>query len=203
MLFDLDGVLLDTAPVLESCYMALAESLNVAPPSRAELREAVRMSPQAALRVLFGTRDVEQRFIQLWRNKLSGVCTFNGIPEVLQELRRVNVTMGTVTSRNGTDTRALLGCVGLTGYMRTIITWGHYRVAKPSPACIIAALRDTDMPPSMAAYIGDQPEDIQAANRAGVIAVGAIWNPYADKKQLKAAGAFAIIEKPIEILHLG
>jgi len=86
--------------------------------------------------------------------------------------------------------------------MKTVITWGHYRVPKPSPACLIVALQKIGKPPSKTAYVGDQATDILAAKSAGILAVGAIWDSNASEDNLRSAGADIIAKEPLEVLNL-
>jgi HAD superfamily hydrolase (TIGR01549 family) len=204
LLFDMDGVLLDTAPLLKNCYAGLAQCLEVSPPTEKELRDAIQMSPRTAIRYLFGDQGYEllHAFNQLWKDSIRQASAFPGIQELLEELSRGNVVVGTVTSRNNFDTLTLLTSAGLLSYMRTVVTWGRYRIAKPSPICILIALDETGTPSSRAAYVGDQVTDMHAARNAGVLAVGAVWGQCVSKEQLKSAGADIIVEKPAEILSL-
>lgn len=204
ILFDMDGVLVDTTSLLKKCYSDLAHYLNTRHPTKEELRDAIQMSPTRAIGHLFKDQRYEVRhaFNQYWKKNIKQASAFIGISELLDELVARNVGIGTVTSRNNPDTLTLLTTTGLLNYMRTVITWGRYRTAKPSPACLLVALSETSILPSEAAYVGDQAIDMHAAKNAGMLAVGAVWDLEANKEELEDAGADIIVEKPKEITRL-
>jgi phosphoglycolate phosphatase len=47
--------------------------------------------------------------------------------------------------------------------------------------------------------VGDRRHDVLAASRNGVPTVGVLWG-YGDREELSAAGAQAIIARPVELL---
>lgn len=204
VLFDMDGVLVDTIPPLKQTYLDMARHLGIKQPSEQELGKAIQIGPGRALKELFGEDDTEVKatFNRYWRANIGTVSCFEGITEMLQSLSSLGTTLGTVTSRNSLDTYSLLDLAGIRTYMQIIVTWGHYRAAKPSPTCLMVALSRTDKPPNRTAYVGDQAKDILAARSAGVLAVGAIWDANASEDDLRKAGADVIVKEPKEILAL-
>ena len=204
VLFDLDGVLVDTRSLVEQAYLDVARYLGVKTPSEEALKRATEVRPQRALSELFGEDNSKANtaFNRYWRDNINSVSCFTGIMELLRSLTSLEIILGTVTSRNAADTFSLLGAAGIRTYMQVIVTWGHYRAAKPSPACLVVALRKTGKPPSKTAYVGDQAVDILAARRAGILAVGAIWDANASEEDLRGAGATVIVREPKEILAM-
>jgi HAD superfamily hydrolase (TIGR01509 family) len=204
VLFDLDGVLVNTVSLLKQAYRDVARDLGIKPPDREALSKAAQIGPQRALKELFGEADDEPKvaFDRYWRASIKRVSCFAGIAELLRVLSSFEIILGTVTSRNSADALSLLDAAGIRSYMRTIVTWGHYRVPKPSPACLLVALQKTGRQPSETAYVGDQPADMLAAKSAGIIAIGAIWDVNADEDALRRAGADVIARKPKDILPL-
>jgi HAD superfamily hydrolase (TIGR01509 family) len=57
---------------------------------------------------------------------------------------------------------------------------------KPHPAPLRLALRQLSLAPAACVYIGDSPEDVEMANRAGVRAI-AVLGPFPTEKRLRAA----------------
>jgi len=204
VLFDLDGVLVDTISPLKQTYLDVARYLGIKPPTREALNKAVQVGPQKALKELFGEDDgkAEAAFNRYWRANINSVSCFAGITELLRALSSLEVILGTVTSRNSPGTFSLLDVAGIRTYMQTIVTWGHYRTPKPSPLCLIVALNKAGKPRDKAAYVGDQAVDMLAAKSAGVLAVGATWDANASREDLIKAGADVIAKEPKEILEL-
>ena len=204
VLFDMDGVLVDTIPSLKQTYLDVARHMGIKQPSEQELGKVMQIGPGRALKELFkeDTTEVKATFNRHWRTNIDKVPCFAGVTEMLKSLSSSGTTLGTVTSRNSLDTYSLLDAAGIRTYMQIIVTWGHYRVAKPSPTCLMVALTRTDKPPNRTAYVGDQAMDILAARSAGVLAVGAIWDANASEDDLRKAGADVIVKEPKEILAL-
>ena len=57
---------------------------------------------------------------------------------------------------------------------------------KPHPEPLRLALRRMELDPSACVYIGDAPQDVEMARRAGVRAVG-VLGPFPTEKRLRAA----------------
>jgi HAD superfamily hydrolase (TIGR01509 family) len=204
VLFDMDGVLVKTMPLLRQTYLDVARHLGVRQPSKRELDKVMQIGPGRALKELFrvDTNEVESNFNRHWRTNIGKVACFAGVTAMLESLSSSGITSGIVTSRNSLDTYSLLDAARIRAYMEIIVTWGHYRIAKPSPACLLAALKRTDKPPNRVAYVGDQVVDVMAARGARVLAVGAIWDTNASEHDLIAAGADVIVKEPREITAL-
>jgi len=63
---------------------------------------------------------------------------------------------------------------------------------KPHPAPLQLALRRLRLEPEMCVYVGDAPEDIEMARRAGVRAI-AVLGPWATRARLRAAKPDALL----------
>ena len=101
LLFDMDGVLVDTTSLLNDCYTGLAEYLNAGHPTEEELKGAIRMSPTKAIHYLFRDQryEVLDTFNQYWKESIKQASAFPGISELLDELVAYDVVIGTVTSK--------------------------------------------------------------------------------------------------------
>lgn len=203
ILFDLDGVLVDTAAVLLKTYQNISGRLGIDPPTETQVKRTIAMSPRKAIDYLFGDSagSIGSMIDEVLTANMRLAKPFGGVTALLEELRSMGITIGTVTSRNSTHASALLNAADLGRFMDDIVTWGHYRVAKPAPTCIFVALDRIGKKPSDTAYVGDQPEDMKAAKGAGCMAIGVIWSS-TTIEELSEAGADVIIEKPKDIITL-
>ena len=82
------------------------------------------------------------------------------------------------------------------------------RSPRPKPASdgVLAALAELDALPERAAYVGDSPLDVAAAQAAGVLPIAALWPGVAVSKDnlvrlTKDAGGLSL-ERPAELLAL-
>ncbi len=201
--FDLDGVLVDTSAIVKKTCVEISKRLGLIPPSGKKLTETISKPPQQILNELFPAHPDEARtlYSYFWSRYIQHAQPFEGIPELLAGLQRIGLAIGTVTSRNGKDTSVLLNASRILHYMDDVVTWGHYRAAKPSPNCIFVALKRLRKEAHGAAYLGDQPVDMMAAKRAGVLAIGTSWG-VDDEVVLTQAGADMIINAPGELLKI-
>lgn len=203
ILFDLDGVLVDTAAVLARTYQDISERLGIDPPLSTQVNMTITMPPSKAIGYLFGSNTgiAVDMLDKVLTANMRYAKAFDGVAELLKDLSSMGIALGIVTSRNSTHTSALLLATDLGRFMDDIITWGHYRVAKPAPTCINVALRRMGIAPGGAAYVGDQPVDMKAAKGAGCMAVGITWSSMTED-ELSEAGADIVIEKPKDIITL-
>ncbi len=84
--------------------------------------------------------------------------------------------LGLVTSGSTWRVRAQLRTFGLTSLFTVRVFGDEVACRKPHPAQLLLALRRMGVRPGMAVYVGDTPEDVQMARRAGVTSVGVIGN---------------------------
>lgn len=203
ILFDLDGVLVDTAVVLARTYQDISERLGIDPPLETQVNRTITMSPRKAIGYLFGSNAgmAAGMLDKVLTANMRYAMAFDGVVELLEDLRSMWIAVGTVTSRNSAYTSILLEAADLGRYMDDIVTWGHYRVAKPAPTCINVALGRMGIAPGDTAYVGDQPVDMKAAKGAGCMAVGVTWSSTTEE-ELSEAGADIVIEKPKDIITL-
>ena len=57
---------------------------------------------------------------------------------------------------------------------------------KPHPEPLRMALRQMELDPAACVYVGDAPQDVEMARRAGVRAIG-VLGPFPTEKRLRAA----------------
>jgi HAD superfamily hydrolase (TIGR01509 family) len=66
---------------------------------------------------------------------------------------------------------ATLSRHGLSGFFDTIVVSSEVGVKKPDPEIFASALATASLPPRQVAYVGDSDEDVEAAQRAGLIPI--------------------------------
>jgi phosphoglycolate phosphatase len=72
---------------------------------------------------------------------------------------------------------------------------------KPDPTGAFEIARELEIPPEDFLYVGDTGVDMDCANAAGMIPVGALWG-FRPREELVEHHARHLIEKPEEILAL-
>jgi putative hydrolase of the HAD superfamily len=93
--------------------------------------------------------------------------------EVLTTLRERGYATGLVTNfDHPPHVQNLIEEHGLRPLLDVVVISGAVGLKKPDPAIMGLALVALDVPASEAAFVGDSPEDVQAARGAGMTAVG-------------------------------
>jgi phosphoglycolate phosphatase len=105
--------------------------------------------------------------------------------------RRPDTLLGIATGKSQRGVRAVLGRHGLSGRFATIQT-SDDAPSKPHPGMVLAAMRQTGVPPCDTVMVGDTVYDVEMARAAGVRAIGVGWG-YHPPEALAAAGADAML----------
>jgi phosphoglycolate phosphatase-like HAD superfamily hydrolase len=111
ILFDVDGVLVDSVGWTYAAYIHALCAVGLPPPPADTLRSLLSLSPRAALRGLCGGRaDSHAAFAAYTRFVASSggmqseyLRPFPGVPHTLAGLQSAGIRMGAVTSRNRAD----------------------------------------------------------------------------------------------------
>lgn len=175
VLFDLDGVLLDSKDNMQAAWQDVQSQLGITTafetyfaqigqPFR-DIMEILGLSErhEEASRIYFGATASHQSLLR-W---------FPRAHEVLLALATDGVKLGIVTSKEGTRTRELLKALPVS--FATIQTPVDGLRGKPAPDHLLVACAETNTDPGDALFIGDMLVDYQAAQRAGIAYAHAVW----------------------------
>jgi HAD superfamily hydrolase (TIGR01509 family) len=120
-----------------------------------------------------------------------------GAAAFIQWLLASRLTVAVATSAKQEEVRALLTVCGGQALVEHATTSDDAERSKPDPDIIVAALKQSGSSPDGAIMIGDTPYDIEAARRAGIVAIAFRCGGW-DDSQLH--GAMAIYDDPRELL---
>lgn len=196
LLLDLDGVLVDTRPVMENAWHQVREAHSLDVPFEEYERHLGR--PFADIMEQLGLADVEP--IHQTYSKASTAAShlarqFDGVPEVLHAFAIADWRLGIVTSKPLDRATPLLAQLGVP--FATVRTPSGVGRGKPAPDPILLALIDLGADPADALYVGDMAVDQEAARRAGVSYVHASWG-----YGTPSSPAPVVAESPKDLLRL-
>ncbi|HXG94068.1 MAG TPA: HAD-IA family hydrolase [Blastocatellia bacterium] len=194
ILFDLDGTLIDTTNLILRCFehswqsvcgltherTVLIETFGI--PLREAMRRLLTASEMAKAANSGDADELVERLLAEYRtfnvaNHDLMAAPFNGVQQVIAELRARGYKIGVVTSKGRElATRGLKVCA-LDELVDAAIFLEDTERHKPCPEPILAALERLNEQPSRAAYVGDSCHDIIAGRAAGVTTVAALWGP--------------------------
>ncbi|MGW4158142.1 HAD family hydrolase [Streptomyces sp. NPDC004788] len=196
LLLDLDGVLLDTRPVMECAWQQVLNEHGLDVPFEEYERHLGR--PFGDIMERLGFAESERLHRTYDAASIAAAYRareFDGIAEVLHAFVAAGWLLGIVTSKpldRATPLLARLGCPFST--VRTPNGGGR---GKPSPDPVLLALIDLGVDPADAAYVGDMAVDQEAARRAGVPYVHAAWG-----YGCPGAPSPVVAESPKDLLRL-
>jgi len=208
VLFDVDGVLLDSLPAhLKICEDLSREyGLNLKIPSQPEFKEKVRggtrISPMEYffLAVGFGSESAKKADV---RYKETFHATYKPAPfprvhETLKALHDDGIRMGIVTSNVKANVVAALG--GSIDCFHADCIFSKDRTGDvPKSKAIASAMKVLQVSPAETIYVGDQRPDWQAAKDAGVDFLGVAygWGLSDEDKDIPIVGEVSEIYRYI------
>jgi pyrophosphatase PpaX len=205
VLFDLDGTLIDSVPlILSSMRHAFAGHPN--PPGVAEWVALIGTPLDAMIRRWAGdeadVQRVKERYKEhQWAHHDAMVNAFPGVPAMLDALTARGVRMAVVTSKLEPSARRSLDFLGLSRHFELVVGLEATGRHKPDPAPVLHAVERLGARPGEAAFVGDSPHDVLAGNAAGVASVATLWGPFS-REELARAGPRAWAERPGDVLQI-
>jgi pyrophosphatase PpaX len=198
VLFDLDGTLIDSIPLILSS-MKVAFEGHPRPPPVAEWVALIGTPLDAMIRRwAVDEADVErlkERYkVHQWAHHDAMVHAFPGVPEVLDTLSARGVRMAVVTSKLEPSARRSLDFLGLARHFEFVVGLEATRRHKPDPAPVRYAIERLGALPHDAVFVGDSPHDVLAGNAAGVATVATLWGPFS-REELALARPTAWAER--------
>lgn len=201
ILFDLDGVLVDSrVPIVRSYNAALAAH---GLPARAEeeLHPLIGPPIHEAFRKLLGVQDVDAlvaAYRARYRAKMDEETeVVDGIPELLAGLGAPAVV---ATSKPKPLAEPLLEALGLRRHFVAVEGPSLDADSEPKATTIgraLAALPDGARP----VMVGERLHDIRGAAAHGLECIGVLWG-IGSREELESAGAAAIAETPAELAEM-
>lgn len=193
VLLDWDGTLLDSYHADTVSYIEMFRALGISWGVR-EL--AAHYSPDwyNVYRAAGLPRDRWNEADRLWRlaYRRHKPKLMAGAREVLRELRG-HYCLGLVTSGDCGRVLPQLRQFRLTRTFRARICHQDSQHQKPHPEPLLQALRQLRIPATDSVFVGDAPEDIEMARRAGVRSIGVI-GPFPTAARLRAACPDALLD---------
>jgi HAD superfamily hydrolase (TIGR01509 family) len=185
MIFDMDGTLLDSFDPIGDAYTATVVRLAGAPPPREQLVASFALGPPGRILPHLLGRPVTADEIDVYHAELASraarVTPYPRIAPVLKMLS-ARVPLAVFSGASTLSCEILLEATGLRSPFGVIVGSELVEHPKPAPDGLELTCERVGVPPSSAAYVGDSPNDMLAARRAGVLAVAAGWGELFDPR---------------------
>jgi pyrophosphatase PpaX len=186
VLFDWDGTLLNSYHADTSAYLAMFKEAGIAW-GLEELEEHYSPNGYQVYRAAGLPRKRWEEADCAWRAHYA-----KHKPKLIAGARRIlsrvgnSYYLGLVTSGDRDRVIRQLREFRLTTLFAARVCSGDTRHKKPHPEPLRLALRQMQLDPSACVYVGDAPQDVEMAQRAGVRAIG-VLGPFPTEKRLRAA----------------
>lgn len=186
VLLDWDGTLLDSYAADVRAYLAMFRALDIDWGVR-ELERHYSPDWYQVYRTAGVPLSKWREADRLWRTAYRGESPplLPGARSVVRTLKR-KYQLGLVTSGDRRRVQRQLRALGLAGYFAACVCSEDASRKKPHPAPLRLALKLLKARRDECIYIGDAPEDIEMARRAGLRAIG-VLGPFPTANRLRAA----------------
>lgn len=190
VIFDFDGVLVDSLPLVFRVYEIICKELGVEFTDDIYKRDFFETDYKLTLAKLGvvddeGIRKAEDIFVNFMTKNRKEIKLIPGITPLLNNLMK-NYKLGLVSNNRKEIIDETLRELDLEKFFDAVI--GHeLGTLKPDPGQILHCLKQLEIKPEEAVYIGDMEGDIEAAKRANVRkAVGVTYGYHSKHKLSKA-----------------
>lgn len=172
VLFDVDGVLLDSTAANAAFYRELFRRIGGLGPTAEDMKTSNHLSMEAMLRRFYPDRP--QTDIDAWVTLGDTIDVgfellrlMPGVLEVIPQLSQ-RYALGLVTNRTTASIDDLWKILPFKNSFSAIAAYEMTLKHKPDPEPVQYALQQLDVQPSEAVFVGDAKTDLQAGQAAGV-----------------------------------
>jgi HAD superfamily hydrolase (TIGR01509 family) len=198
VLFDWDGTLINSYHADSSAYLAMFKEMGIAWGIE-ELEKHYSPNWYHVYRAAGLQRSRWNDADRAWRAHYA-----KHRPKLIAGARRILARLanahhlGLVTSGDRDRVTKQLHEFRLTSIFAARVCSGDTLRKKPHPEPLRLALRKMQLDPLACVYVGDAPQDIEMARRAGVRAIG-VLGPFPTEKRLRAARPDFLLESLEEL----
>lgn len=176
VIFDMDGVLIDSEPVYLDMFRQFLEENNCTVDKKALYAIAGASSKQTwefIARMWYEEIDPEELH-QIFRKKYPDFqipykeVVYPGIRELLDWLQGKGIILALASSSSEQSIRRMLDETGLDGYFSCVVSGKMFRESKPNPEIYLHTLLSLGLPAEDCVAVEDSTYGIQAAKAAGL-----------------------------------
>lgn len=200
LLFDFDGVLINSLPVMRSAFSAaLDEIYGDSQPDHdalfARYRNYLGMGFPEIMRQLGLSQDMYQPFRRHSRLLAHEVRLYEGVPELLQWGRQQGLPMGIATGKDYERTLELLERLGIRDFFGSVYASDTVSAPKPAPEMALRFAAENNLPLDSILLLGDAEADIRCGQAARCRTAAVSWG-YGDARALRALHPTHIFDTP-------
>lgn len=174
IVFDMDGVLIDTESISERAWVVSAEKIGIdAPISLFAYCTGMTLEEIEAILMEKLEGKKARSFIAEWESRFDQIASTEGVPampfaaETLSALKG-KYRLALASSTHEERVREQLSSLGLLGFFEAVATGDMVQNGKPAPDIYLLACEKLMLPPECCAAVEDSPNGVQSASAAGL-----------------------------------
>lgn len=204
VLFDLDGTIIDSIPLIRSSFRYAAKKVlgkelpdevllaNVGKPLEQQMKI---ICPEKAEELVRAYREHNYLYHD------SMVKPFEGIKDLLAWLKSIDVSIGIVTSKASHLAWRGLQVCGLKEFVDALVAAEHVFKHKPDGEPVLKCIKMLKQKKERSVFVGDSPYDIESGKNAGVITIAVPFGPFSES-QLKEKNPDYLLKSVDELYSL-
>jgi beta-phosphoglucomutase family hydrolase len=188
VIFDMDGVLANTAPFHIGAWEEFVRRRNISIDQQF-FWNAFGLGNDEIFPPLFNRKMTKEEIDSLteekeslFRDKITGkIRPFPGVVELIKSLKTANYALAVGSSAIRLNVETVIHGLGLGRYFTCVVTGDEVTKAKPEPDIFLKAADLCKIPPAQCIVIEDSFHGVTAANRAGMKCIAVTNSHPADK----------------------
>lgn len=202
LIFDFDGTLVDSFPTMMEKLDLLAEEFNFPKINGNEINQLRDLTSIALIKYLkipvYKIPSLMRSARKHMRSEMQTLSPFKNLPEILQELHNMKISLGILTSNSSKNVTEWLEH----NKMNHLFNFIHGESSFFGKKRILRKIIKTyNIDKSNAFYIGDETRDIEAAKECDIYSVAVTWG-FNSEKILSAHQPRYIVRLPEDILNI-
>ena len=193
VLFDLDGVLMDSVDAWHRTYNGIIEHFNSKPMPKKDFRRIFGNTIEKNVRTIadIPAKEANMLAVKYFRKNIGHARIFPETKSVLKKISR-KTRIALITNTPKKILKLVLIHYKIARYFNAIVTIDDVKRGKPAPDMALKACKLLKIKPENAILVGDTKNDMLAGKRAGCVTVGYKIN--GDYKIKRLNGIFGILK---------
>lgn len=207
VLFDFDGTLVDSSEGIFKSLIYAFEKDGKPAPDGATLRKFVGPPIYDSFKTMFGYTDDKIDFmIEKYRERYREIGwretrVYDGIPELLRQLRENGIKMATASSKPTPFIRQIVEEQGLLSYFDYLGGTEFDNISSNKTEILKNAMQNLGVSPEETVMVGDRLFDIRGAKGAGIPCIAVLYG-FGSRAEFEEYGADYIAETPQDVYDL-
>jgi beta-phosphoglucomutase len=198
VIFDMDGVLVDSGPAHQESWQRVARRHGVeVSPDR--FRQTFGLPSRDIIRRIWGDKVTDNEVARIDQEKEAvyrelirdHIPLMPGCREMLERLRRARLWLAVATSSSPENLDLVISDGLIANFFQAEVHGFDVAFGKPAPDCFLLAAERLGLPPATCVVLEDAPVGIEAAHAAGMRVIALAGTHPADR--LSAAGAERVV----------